>query len=179
MLGMSILSLLELRSVILQHRDNKEMIGLQSATTALTILILLMEILTPRTSNFVRKTKILEARTREASDATITNGNRSVSPPSNGDDDSSDERTSLLPHSRRQMDDTEDEDDDMSEDEEVLAALDMLDDEASVAEPKERENVKPPPEVGASIFSLATFTYIGCKSSPLFTSTVGKQMTVV
>lgn len=169
MLGMSILSLLELRSVILQHRDDKEMIGLQSATTALTIIILLMEILTPRTSNFVRKTKILEARSREASDATITNGNRSVSLLSNGDDDSSDERTSLLPHSRRQMDDTEDEDD-MSEDEEVLAALDMLDDEASVAESKEKENVKPPPEVGASIFSLATFTYIGCKSSPLFTN---------
>lgn len=167
MLGMSIISLLELRSVVLQHRSNTEMLGVQVTATVLTLVILLMEIFTPRPSNFVRKSAILEERAREASET--SNGRRSASPMSNGDyeDDEDDERSTLLPSSQRHLE--ESDDDDLDEEDEVLAALDLMPDDHSISELKEKEqkaNLKPPPEIGASIFSLATFTYVGCESTP-------------
>lgn len=171
MLIMTILSILELRSVILQYGNNEEMLGAQITSTVLTLIVLLMEVLTPRPPNFVRKSKILEQRAREASENSIGNGNgydRSVSPVLNGEEDeSNDERSSLLPQSKRYATEVDSEDDeDMSEDEEVMAALELLPDDVSVNDIKEKErqqDIKPPPEVGASIFSLATFTYIGCE----------------
>jgi len=165
MLGMTLISILELRSVILQHHDDKEMLGVQSTATSLSLIVLLLEILTPRPSNFVRKSTILEERAREASET--SNGNRSPSPGSNGEyeDDEEDERSSLLPRSQRHTLE-ESDDEDLDDEDEMLAALDLMPDDHSISELKEKERkdrVTPPPEIRASIFSLATFTYIGCE----------------
>ena len=169
---MTIISILELRSVILQHHNDKEMLGLQFTATALSLSILLMELLTPRPSNFVRKSTILEERAREASETTHLS--RSVSSLSNqGYEDGEDENDSLLPRSQRRSTE-ESDDEDIDDEDEMLAALDMMPDDYSISELKEKEretSVKAPPEIGASIFSLATFTYIGCRAGAvLYTS---------
>ena len=166
MMVMTIISFLELRSVVLQYRNNEELLGLHIVATALSLSILLMELLTPRPSNFIRKSTILEERAREASETNDSRRSRSASSLSNdGYEDGQDENDSLLPRShRRSMEDSSDED--IDDEDEMLAALDMMPDDYSISELKEKERettVKPPPEIGASIFSLATFTYIGCE----------------
>lgn len=168
MLIMTIISFLELRSAVLQHRNNEELVGLQIIATALSLCILLMELLTPRPSNFIRKSTILDERARVASE---TSGlRRSPSSLSNeGYEDEDDGNDSLMPRSqRRSLEESSDED--IDDEDEMLAALDLMPDDYSMSELKEKERgttVKPPPEIGASIFSLATFTYIGCRFSIL------------
>jgi hypothetical protein len=159
MLFMSMLSLLELRSVILQYSSKGEMLGTQSTATALSLVVLLMEALAPRRSNFLRKSTLLESRSREASQGSY--GRRSPSSLSNGEEGSDDEREALLPSTRLVGSDSEDDNSD--EDEEMLAAIDLLPEDVSEDSRSDKKKLPPPPEVDASLFSLATFTYIGCR----------------
>lgn len=160
-LGMMLLSLLELRSVVIQHHfsHNEETVGLQSATAALSLIVFLMEVLTPRPSNFIRKTKILQER------ADFTSPDVEDRSPSPVDYD---ERDQLLPSSHEQINESEDDDEDLDEEEEMLAALDLMPDDLEEEKAKERKiNVVPPLDVGVSLFSLATYTYIGSECASI------------
>ena len=115
--------------------------------TSLSILILIMEVFTPRNSQFIRKARL--KADREASVAQQTfNGH------SHGQ--AADENTALL---------TIDVSDELDDDEQFMAALDLLPESKDVSSRQSGVKVTPPPEIGTSLFALATFTYIGCKSN--------------
>lgn len=167
MIAMAVISILELRSVILQYDSDKELLKPQSLMTVLSIGILLMEILTPRPSNFLRKSAILEERARPASEMIHKSRNGSTSSDGNNVDVEG-EGDPLLPHSQSLFSGSNDDSDlDLDEEDALLAVSDLVDASYSITDLKQQERatgVRPPPEIRASIFSLATFTYIGCRS---------------
>lgn len=162
MLAWSIIALLDFRSTLL-HPPRRKLAVIEATNLALSFIILFMEIFTPQPANFMKKSKLLKERAKEQAER--RKGRRSRA--DMGSSDRAQERTALLVTGENGEDgsntyshgDTSDE-----EEADFLASLDILpEDPIKAAEDKERksEKVEPPPEVGQSIFSLATFTYIG------------------
>jgi ABC-type multidrug transport system fused ATPase/permease subunit len=161
MLAWCIIALLDFRTVLLSHAGKKE-IAIEATTLSLSLVIFGMEVFTPQTANFMKKSELLRERAKEQAER--RKGRRSRSDLGSAEHD--DERRSLLGNQ-----DGEDGSDaydggDTSDEEEAdfLATLDILP-HSSIQDEEERERksekVIPPPEVGQSLFALATFTYIG------------------
>lgn len=141
----SLISLLDLRSVLLHH-PSKTQIAKQANITALTLLTLFLEIFTAQQPQFIRKSKLKEER-----DGLLAEDNE------NGTN--ANEGTALLAEDVFEGDHEDDEDG-----AEFRAVLDLMPNDLDSKEETKQRKLAPPPEVGASMFARATFTYLNCKS---------------
>lgn len=188
-----LISLLDLRSELLAHKSG-EQLREQCAICALSLFVVLLEVLMPQPTRFVKKRQLLQYRHdikekykhfKQRSHRMDRSGDdfRSVSP-SLHDSDSTSVRhrtksgetrgregtvdfsdDGLDRHNERSplyQGDEDDLDDELEQDEDYVAAMEMLpDDDFDANAVSYSEKRLPPPEVKASIFGLATFTYMG------------------
>lgn len=150
MIVYSLVSLLDFRSTLILQPGQKRIV-IQSILTALSLAVLGLELLTPQSSDFIRKSKLKQ----QAEERKIK---QKAAREREGEADES--SASLLEEGQRDKD---------YEPDDYTALLALMPEDDTVSKdgklPSEKPAVEAPPptEVGASLFSLATFYHFARK----------------